>query len=110
VRYEEGLEVELHLLERGGEALDLGFGLGGHFGVVNGNELARLRELVFIFADAVGQLDDRTQSLMLTSQRGELARILRGRRVRQFALDFGSARDGVCQAVAEAQADFPAYF
>jgi hypothetical protein len=98
------------LLEGSREPLDLGGGLGGHLGVVNGNELARLRELVFGLPDAVRQIDDGDEALMFPAQRRQLPGVLGSRGVGKFAFDFGGAGDGVRETVAEAQADFPAYF
>ena len=79
-------------------------------GVVNANELACLRELALVLFDSVGQLHHRAQALVLPTQRCQLLGILGSRRVREIAFDFGGASYGVRETVAEAQADFPAYF
>ena len=60
------------------DALHLCARLGGHFCVVNDNELARLRELVIEFFQPLGQRDDVGEPLVLTSERCEQA-VHRGR-------------------------------
>ena len=47
-------------------------GLGGHLGVVNRNELARLRELVLEFLAVGRQLDDRLEPAVLPAELREL--------------------------------------
>ncbi len=107
---EEGAQVEFDLLDRAGEAFDLRFGLGGHLGVVNGNELARLHELVLVFPKLLRQLHHGPEPLVLPTEGGQPPGVLGGRGIGKFAFDFGGARDGVRQAGAETQADLPAYF
>jgi hypothetical protein len=107
---EEGAEVDFQLFDRRAKPLDFRFGLGGHLGVVNGNELACLRELVLEFSESVGEFDNGAEPLVLSPQGGQPPRILGGRRIGEFAFDFGGARYRVRQTVAETQADLPAYF
>src|SRR5215510_8879089 len=56
---EERLEVLLELGDARLEVRLFGACLLGQLGVVNENELANLRELVFEFVESAGQLDDR---------------------------------------------------
>jgi hypothetical protein len=83
--------------------------LGGHLGVVNGNELARLRELVLDLPEPVGGANDLGQPLVLTPQRGQLPGVAQRLRVEQLAFDLRRTGDGVRESVAEAQAFVP-YF
>ena len=60
---------------RARDALDFGARFGGHLGVVNRNELAHLRELVFVFLQLGRQLDDRIEPAVLPAELRELSRI-----------------------------------
>jgi hypothetical protein len=84
-------------------AFDLGARFGGHFGVVNDNELARLRELVIKFFQALGQRDDLTESLVLSSERCEQPTIADCLRIGELALDISRARERVGESITETQ-------
>ena len=65
---EERLELALYLGDRQFGPLDFGARFSGHLSVVNDNELARLRELVIEFFQALSQRDDVRESLVLTAE------------------------------------------
>src|SRR5688500_3863955 len=67
-RHEHGLELALEVLELLLELLDLGARLRGHLRVVNGNELARLHELVRKLVDSVSELDYCAEALVLATE------------------------------------------
>ena len=84
------------------EAPDFGPRLGGHLGVVERNELARLRELVFGAFEPRAHLDDRRQPPMFTPQLGKLAGVQRSR-VGERILDLFRAGESGRQPIAEGQ-------
>ncbi|HTK51488.1 MAG TPA: hypothetical protein VL308_06340, partial [Gemmatimonadaceae bacterium] len=61
-------------------------------GVVNDNELARLRELVIEFLQPLCQRDDGRESLVLSPERCHETRIANGLRIEQLPFDLGRAR------------------
>jgi hypothetical protein len=71
VRDEERLEPFLRARDRGLEARHFLARFGRHLGVVNGNELAGVRELVFFLLETRRQLDQRRQSSVFTPKLGE---------------------------------------
>jgi len=91
-------------------AFDLGAGFCRHLGVVNDNELARLRELVFEFFQALRQRDDLTESLVLSTERCEQARIADRLRIEELALDLRRAPKRVSESIAETQGVVFPYF
>jgi hypothetical protein len=70
---ERGLELRLQLGDRRFQALDLTGGLGGQLGVVNGNELARIGELVLGLFESGRQLEDRLEATVLPAQLSDLS-------------------------------------
>jgi hypothetical protein len=67
-RHEQRLEGSLRLGDRELEARDLLLRLGGHLGVIERQELARLRELLVHLLETRGLLDDQAQALMLSTE------------------------------------------
>jgi hypothetical protein len=72
----------------------LGACLGGHVGVVNGNELANVRELVFRSGQLSRHGDDRLKPGVLPAQLGELLRVAERGRVGEGPLDLLGAGEG----------------
>jgi hypothetical protein len=68
VRDDEREHLLLHTLDALLEALQLRTGLLGHFGVVNADELANLRELVVVFPERGRQIDDPAEALVLAAE------------------------------------------
>jgi hypothetical protein len=64
---------------------------GGHVGVVNGNELAHLRELVFVLLQLGRSLDDRRQAAVLSTELRELRCVTESSRICERPLDFVGA-------------------
>src|SRR6185436_9180373 len=85
------------------ELLDLASGLGGHLGVVNENELARVGELVLGLLELRRQLEDRLEASVLPSQLRDLTAVAEGVRVGEQPLDLRRPGERVAQQVAEAQ-------
>ncbi len=110
MRHEQRLEGRLHLLDGGLELLDLGGRFGGHFGVVNRNELARLHELVFLLLQPVGQFHQRRQAPVFASQFGQLFGVAERPGIGQRPLDLCGTRQLLGEAVAETQAFFPNFW
>jgi hypothetical protein len=67
LRDECRLQLGLERLDGRLEASDFGARFGGQLGVVNGNELARLRELVLLLSKTGSQLDERSQPPMFAA-------------------------------------------
>src|SRR5688572_17408123 len=76
VRDEQRLEALFQRGNRRLETLDFLLRLGGHLGVINGNELPRLRELVLVLPEARGQLHEWSQPAMFASKLGQPPSIL----------------------------------
>jgi hypothetical protein len=74
-RYEERLDLDLEALDRGLESGYLSTSLGDHFGVIDRNELARRRELVFESIKPSCKLGHGRQSGVFPSQLGHTLRI-----------------------------------
>jgi hypothetical protein len=108
-RDEERREPPLEVGNLFAEADFFGARLGGEFRVVNGDELARLRELALILPEPRAELDDRLQTSVLASQLGEPAGVA-DRAVRQLPFDLGRAPQRVVEAIADVQLQlsFPA--
>src|SRR5436190_3000919 len=103
VREERGLESRLERRHRRLQLLDLASGLGGHLGVVNENELARVGELVLGLLKLRRQLGDRLEASVLPSQIRDLAAVAEGVRIGEQPLDLRRPGERVAQQVAEAQ-------
>ena len=73
------------------EARLFGARLGGHFGVVNGNELADFHELVLGLLQLGRHLDHRHQPTVLAAELREFPGIAEAARVGERSLDFLSA-------------------
>src|SRR3954466_3778970 len=71
VREERRLQLRLELDDLRLETLDLASGLGRHLGVVNGNELAAVCELVLDFLESRRQLLDWLEAAVLPAQFGD---------------------------------------
>jgi len=116
VRQEGRLQLRLELDELGLEAYDLAGGLGRHLGVVNGNELARLRELVFRPVQPRRQLDDGGESSVLPAKLGEPRVVASHRRLGQLPLDCRRTLQRFGEPIAQetvgrfAQAFFPNFW
>jgi hypothetical protein len=82
----------LGVTDGGLDARHFGARLGRQLGVVNDNELARLRELVIEFVQPLCQCDDGRESLVLSPERCEQTRIAEGPRIEQLPFDLGRAR------------------
>ena len=67
---------------------------GGHVGVVNGNELAGIRELVFRPVQLSRHRDDRREPAVFPSELRELFCVAERGRVGECPLDFVSAGEG----------------
>jgi len=104
VRKEERLELLLEFRDRSGQARELGLRLGGHFGIVNADELADFRELVIVLVERVGLFDHLHEPLVLATQRRHEPGIAECLRVEQLPFDFRRAGDRVGEEVPEAQA------
>jgi hypothetical protein len=83
--------------------------LGGELGIVNENELARLRELVLESLKLGRQLHYRSQPPVLASQLSESRRLSPVRGRGELALDLLEPGERGVQPIADAQAGFP-YF
>jgi hypothetical protein len=90
--------------------LDFVTRFGGQLMVVNANELAGFRELVFVFLKARRQLDERPEAAMFTSQLGALPSVLHRLRIRERRLDLARSFEPFGQSIAEAQLSFLSYF
>lgn len=77
--------------------------------VVNGNELANVRELVIDAIEPVRERHHLGEVSMLTAQLRQAARVARGGRIGEELLDLGRALQRLRQSVGEAQAFVP-YF
>jgi hypothetical protein len=109
LRNDERLELGLELGGRLLEAFDLVAGLGGQLGVVNRNELARLRELVLLLPKPRSQIYERGESAMFTAQLGQLLSVPERFRCRERAFNLFCPRERLGEAVAKTQLCFP-YF
>jgi hypothetical protein len=69
--------------------------------VVNENELAYLRELVFVFAESACQLDSGSETSVLSAQVGQLVRVTERNRISQSPLDLGRASQYVGESVSK---------
>jgi hypothetical protein len=76
----------------------LGACLLGELRVVNENELAYLRELVFVLVELGGQLDDGREASVLSAQLGQLVRVAQRGRVGEGSLESVSKRQGRASA------------
>jgi hypothetical protein len=107
LRYERRLELRFQLGDRRLEALDLRARFGRQLRVVNGNEVARLRELALLLPKAGCQLYERREPAMLAAQLGQFLSVPDCLRRRQRALDFRRPRERLGEAIAKAQLCFP---
>jgi hypothetical protein len=78
-------------------------GLGGHFGVVYKNELADFGELVFVFIESRGHLDQWSQVAVLAAQSGHPLGVLYRPGIGKLALDLAGAVKRVGEAISETQ-------
>lgn len=85
-------------------------GLGGHFGVIERQELARLRELYVQLLEMPGALDDLFEALVFPTEGCQELGILDGLGIEKVALDRGGAQERVGEAIANAQAVAFPYF
>jgi hypothetical protein len=99
----------LDVADGGLHARHFGARLGRQLGVVNDNELARLRELVIEFLQTLCERDDGRQSLVLSSERCQEPRIAEGSWIEQLPFDLRRACQRVRESIAETQFVFP-YF
>jgi hypothetical protein len=76
------------------EAALFGARFGGHFGVVNRNELAHLHELVLESVELSRHLYHRHEAAVFPAELREFTRILDSGRVCEGPLDFFSAGEG----------------
>jgi hypothetical protein len=106
---EQRLELALDFRLRLFHPCDFRTRFGCQLGVVNDNELARLRELVIEFFQSVGQRDDVGEPLVLSSERREQPCVADGLGIDQLALDLRRARERVGESIADAQVLVP-YF
>ncbi len=102
-RNEERLELFLQLGDARLEARQFGARLLGHLWVVNENELAYLRELVFVFAEFAGNVDYWRQSSVLSSEFGQSMRVTQRGRIGESAFDLGRPSQHVGESVPERQ-------
>jgi hypothetical protein len=65
--------------------------LGGHFGVIDQDELAGLDEFILHLLQGRGRLDDRHEAAVLAAQLSELLRIAKRIRVRKRPFDLAGA-------------------
>jgi len=85
-------------------------GFGSHFGVIERQELARLRELQVQLLDLLGALEDLTEALVLPTEGCHELGILDGLGIEKVALDCGGAQERVGEAIANAQTVAFPYF
>ena len=85
-----GVILRLELRDGRLETRQLGARFGGHLGVVNGNELAHLHELVFAFLQLGRHFDHRHQPAVLSAELREFSRIAEPARVGERSFDFVS--------------------
>ncbi len=83
--------------------------LAGEIGVVNENELARLRELVLGFREFRRQLPNGSETAVLASELRQARAIAHHRGVGELLLDVLGPRERLGETIAEAQLSFP-YF
>jgi hypothetical protein len=107
LRHERRLELGLQFGDRRLEPTDLGARLGRQLGIVNGNELARLRELVLLPLKAGAQLDERSEPPVFATQLSQCLSVPECFRCRERALDLAGPRERLDEAVAKAQLCFP---
>jgi hypothetical protein len=84
-------------------------GFHGQLGVVNANEPAGIRELVFMLLKTRRQLDERPEATMFASQLGALPSILHRFWIRECRLDLARAFERLGQSITKAQLSLP-YF
>jgi hypothetical protein len=101
---EQRLQLPLELGDAGLEPELLGACFLGHLRVVNGNELAHLRELVLVLPELAGLFDDGAQALVLATEAREELRVTERSRVEQLVLELLRPPQRLVEAVAEAQA------
>jgi hypothetical protein len=109
VRHEERLERCLERRDFTLEPVDVELGHVDELGVIRIEEFARLLELLVQAVQPIVDGNDIGQSLVFATQGGEFLRVLEGTRLGELALDFGRARDGLREPVADTQAVLP-YF
>jgi hypothetical protein len=102
-RQERAQQRVLKLADLTFEPRDLGPHFGGELRVINGNELARLRELVLGFTELGRKLDDRKKPAVLTTKLRELGGVADARWVSERPLDLLGARQSGRYAIAECQ-------
>jgi hypothetical protein len=93
-RQQERRDFRLEFRDGDLETPELRARFGGHLGVVNGNELAHLRELVFGPVKSGGHLDDRHQPAVLSPQLRELIGVAECAWIGERALDLFGACEG----------------
>ena len=81
----------------------LGASLLGELRVVNENELAQLRELVFAFPELSSNLDDRGESSVFSPEIGQRVRVAQRGRIGECSFDLGRPSQNVCESVSERQ-------
>lgn len=102
-RNDEWLQFFLELRDALLEAAQLGARLLGELGVVNENELTHLRELVFVFVEAAGQLDDASETSVLSAELRQLVRVAKRCWIGESPLDLSCASQRVRESVSERQ-------
>ena len=103
VRDEGGLHPGLEIRDGGLEPLDFCPGLGGHFRVINRNELVRFGELVVVFLKESGHFDDWCEVAVLSAQGGHPLGILHSLRVGKLPLYLAGAVERVGEAITKTQ-------
>jgi hypothetical protein len=100
-RNDERLQLFLELRDARLEAALLGTSLLGELRVGNENELANLRELVFVFAESTGQLDDWSKASVLSTQLCQPVRVAHRCRISESSLDLSRASQRVRESVSK---------
>jgi hypothetical protein len=105
--HEQRLKLGLQVADRCLEAFYFGACFRRELEVINGNELARLRELILLLVKPSSQLDERGEPPVFAAELGQRLGVPECFRCRERALDFVCPRERLGEAVAKAQACFP---
>jgi hypothetical protein len=106
VRNEQRLDALLELPDGLFETRDLPTRFRGQLVVVNGNELARLRELALVFLKSRCQLYQRQQPPVFATQLGKAPGVLDCAGIRKRRLDLARPVERLVQSMAETQLSF----
>ena len=106
MRNEERLDALLELRDGLVETRDLPARFRGQLVVVNGNELARLRELALVFLKSRCQLYERQQPPVFATQIGKPSGVLDRAGIRKRRFDLPRPVERLVQSMSETQLSF----